>query len=136
MKFKESPLKDAYRLGLWFGVRPSLRALPPGHEFQVFRTMGRQAARLPGATRQLVEDNLSRVYPPGEQRDALVVKAFEEHFSTQYVSFTFPRIADHNRDHYIRLPGYASRACCPPRSSTARVSCARCCATCSRAARC
>ncbi len=105
MKFKESPLKDAYRVALWFGVRPSLRALPPGYEFEVFRSVGRQVARMPTTTRAGVEDNLSRVYPPGPERDALVVKVFEEHFSTQYVSFTFPRIQDHNREHYIRLHG-------------------------------
>ena len=105
MKFAESPLKDVYRIGLWFGLRPGLRALPPGHEFDVFRALGRQAARLPSGTRDRLDDNLSRVFPPGPERDALRTRVFEEHFCTQYVSFTFPRIADHNREHYIRLHG-------------------------------
>ena len=105
MKFKESPLKDLYRVGLWYGIRPSLRALPPGHEFEVFRALGRQACRLPSHTRRLVDDNLGRVFPPGEELEQLRERVFEEHFCTQYVSFTFPRIGPDTMTDYIRMHG-------------------------------
>ena len=105
MKFQESTLKDLYRVALWFGIRPSLRALPPGHEFEVFRALGRQACRLPSGTRDSVDHNLGRVYEPGPERDELRLQVFEEHFCTQYVSFTFPRICPDNMAHYIRMHG-------------------------------
>ncbi len=105
MKFRESVLKDIYRVGVWYGLRPGLGALPPGREFDVFRALGRQAARLPTGTRRQVERNLARVFPAGPRRDELVVRVFEEHFSTQYVSFTFPRIDDRTMDRYIRMHG-------------------------------
>jgi len=105
LKFRESPLKDLYRMMLWFGVRPSLRALPPGHEFEVFRALGRRAAQLPSGTRDKVEENLGRVFPPGPQFEALREQVFEEHFCTQYVSFTFPRIGPDTVHHYVRMHG-------------------------------
>jgi phosphatidylinositol dimannoside acyltransferase len=105
VKFKESPLKDLYRVGLWYGIRPSLRALPPGHEFEVFRALGRQACRLPSHTRQLVDDNLGRVFGPGPDLEELRERVFEEHFCTQYVSFTFPRIGPDTIPDYIRMHG-------------------------------
>ncbi len=105
MKFQESPLKDLYRVGLWFGVRPSLRALPPGYEFEVFRALGRQASRVSTGTRAQLDDNLARVFPAGPEREALLRSIFEEHFCTQYVSFTFPRIDDSTRRQYIRMSG-------------------------------
>jgi len=105
VKFQESPLKDAYRLALWYGIRPALRGLPPGHEFEVFRAIGRQVGRVPGGTRDKVDANLGRVFDPGPDFDDLRERVFEEHFCTQYVSFTFPRIGPRTMDHYIRMHG-------------------------------
>jgi phosphatidylinositol dimannoside acyltransferase len=119
MKFEESPLKKAYRVGFWYGLRPALRGLPPGHEFQVFRALGRQASRLPGPARDRIQANLGRVFPDPAQRDEVLVRAYEEHFCTQYVSFTFPRIDSANRQHYIRLHGveHLQRALAPGRGA-------------------
>ncbi len=105
MKFEESALKELYRLGFWYGLRPALRTVPAGHEFEVFRAMGRQAAQLPGAARERLRANLGRVFPDPARRDEILVQAYEEHFCTQYVSFTFPRIDPVHRRQYIRMQG-------------------------------
>ncbi len=105
MVFDESPLKDAYRIAVWYGLRHGVRALPPGREFSLYRRMGDLAFLLPTSTRAKAIEHIGLVVKNETEARKVAREAFGTHFVEKYLNFTFPRIVDDNRRSYVVVEG-------------------------------
>lgn len=105
MVFEESPVKDLYRVAVWWGLRHAVRVLPHGAEFQVYRGMGELAFRLPTSTRRKALQNIRRLHPDEDRARRIAREAFGTHFIEKYLNFSFPRIDAANLPRYVVVEG-------------------------------
>ena len=105
MVFQEHPLKDLYRIAVWWPYRWLMEALPAGAEVRANRAVGRVAKVVARGQAAQLRAHLSEGVGASENLDRLVSEVFQTHFANQYVVFSFQKVTQATIPAYLTFEG-------------------------------
>lgn len=109
MVIPESLLKDIGRLFIWFPLRWTIKALPPGKDFAIIKFLGRFYYYCGKAKVSELRRNLSGALGLFDQPLTLkkiIIGNMETHFMNQYLVFLFSKFNKRNIHKYHSFEGW------------------------------
>lgn len=105
MVFNEHPLKDLYRLLVWWPYRGVLEQLPAGVEVQANRGLGGLLAMISAGRRRELAGILQGALGKRDDLGEIAASLFKTHLANQYVVFSFQKVTLENSDKFLEIDG-------------------------------